>query len=333
MRYVRVTVPGGPETLVLAEGPTPAPAAGEVLIHVAAAGVNRADLLQRRGHYPPPAGASDILGLEVSGHIAAIGAETVPAARRWKIGDAVCALLAGGGYAEYCVAPAGQCLPVPETVSVTDAAAIPEAAATVWANLFEPRRVRAGALVLVQGGASGVGSMAIQMARAFGARVAATAGSEDKCRLILELGAQKAVNYRTQDWAAAITEWAKPHGVDVILDMVAGDYFPRHISLLAFGGQLVHIATLRGSQAAIDLRQVMSKRLIVTGSTLRSRPVAEKAALLAGLEAETWPLFANGEVRPLIGSSLPFAKVADAHRMMESGAHHGKILLEVSAEF
>lgn len=332
MRYIRVTAPGGPEMLAMAEGPAPKPGAGEVLIRVTAAGVNRADLLQRRGQYPPPAGTSEILGLEVSGQIVAVGAESDAASRRWRVGDAVCALLAGGGYAEYCVAPAGQCLPVPATVSVADAAAIPEAAATVWANLFEPRRLRSGSLLLIQGGASGVGSMAIQIARCFGARIAATAGSDEKCRLILELGAEKAINYRIQDWAAEIAKWSKPHGVDVILDMIGGDYFPRHISLLAPGGQLVHIATLRGSQAAIDLRQVMSKRLVVTGSTLRSRPVAEKAALLRSLEKEVWPLFAGGKVHPVIFERFPFGKAADAHRMMEAGAHHGKILLEMDAE-
>lgn len=335
MRYVGVEAPGGPEVLSLLERPTPQPRAGEALIRIAAIGVNHADLMQRRGQYPPPAGASPILGLEVSGHVAALGPQTGSCAgsraARWQVGQPVCALLAGGGYAEYCVAPVGQCLPVPERVQVADAAAIPEAAATVWANLFQPRRVHPGSLVLIQGGASGVGSMAIQIVRAVGARVAATAGSEEKCRLILDLGAEKAINYRTGDWAAEAAIWSKPHGIDVVLDMVGGDYLPRHIGLLATGGQLVHIATLRGSQTTLDLRLVMAKRLVVTGSTLRSRPVEEKAALLRSMEQEVWPLFSSGRVHPVIFTRLPFAQAAEAHRMMEAGSHKGKIVLGIDS--
>lgn len=331
MRFIRMTAPGGPEVLTLAEGPVPQPQDGEVLIRVAAAGVNHADLLQRQGHYPPPPGASDILGLEVSGRVAALGPGA--GAGRWHVGDAVCALLTGGGYAEYCVAPVGQCLPIPESVSLVDAASLPEATVTVWANLFEPRRVRAGSLVLIQGGASGVGSMAIQMARCFGARVAATAGTEEKCALIRELGAEKAFNYRTGDWAVEAAEWSKPHGIDVILDMVGGDYLAKHIRLLALGGQLVHIAIPHGSQVTLDLRQVMSKRLVVTGSTLRARPVEEKSELIASLEQEVWSRFASCGLHPVVFSRLPMALAGEAHRMMEAGSHKGKIVLEVASSF
>ncbi len=260
------------------------------------------------------------------------------------MGDPVCALLAGGGYAEYCVAPAGHCLPVPRGVSLNDAAAIPEAAVTVWANLFEPRRLWPGDLLLIQGGSSGIGSLAIQVARCFGARVAATAGSEEKCRFAIELGAEKAVNYRSAaghtvdvqngdvqsgDWAAEIASWSSPHGVDVILDMVGGDYFPRHVDLLATGGRLVQIAFARGSRVTVDLRTLMTKRLTITGSTLRSRPVAEKSALVAAVEQHLWPLFNDGRIRPIVSDRFPLAEAAEAHRRMEEGGHMGKIVLEM----
>src|ERR1700678_841152 len=240
MRYIEVAEPGGPEVLRLATGPVPRPGPGEVLVRVEAAGINRADLLQRQGHYPPPPGASPILGMEVSGHIAELGAGT---SGRWRTGNPVCALLAGGGYAEYCTAPEGQCMAIPAGTSVREAAAIPEAAITVWANLFEPRRLFAGNLFLVQGGSSGIGTMAIQMARAFGARVATTAGSDEKCNFCLGIGAEVAVNYRSPNWPEQLARWAQPQGIDAILDMIGGDYFSGHIDLLATGGRLVHIAT------------------------------------------------------------------------------------------
>jgi NADPH2:quinone reductase len=265
--------------------------------------------------------------MELSGTIAEMGADTTS---RWRVGDELCALLAGGGYAEYCTVPEGQCMSLPPGVSIRDAAAIPEAAITVWANLFEPRRLFPDNLVLVQGGSSGIGVMAIQMARAFGARVATTAGTDEKCNFCLGLGAEVALNYRTQDWAAEVARWAHPHGVDAILDMIGGDYFPKHIGLLAVGGRLVHIATSHGSQVTADLRSIMLKRLLITGSTLRSRSVAEKSWLSRGVEQELWPLFASGHIRPVIDTAIPLEKAADAHLLMESGKHTGKIILEMS---
>jgi NADPH2:quinone reductase len=323
MRVIDVATPGGPEALRIATMPIPKPGTGEVLIQTVAAGINRADLLQRQGHYPPPPGASPILGMEVSGHIAELGPATSP---RWRVGDGVCALLGGGGYAEYCTVPEGQCMSLPSSVSIRDAAAIPEAVITVWANLFEPRRLFPGERLLVQGGSSGIGTTAIQMARAFGARVSTTAGSDEKCTFCLGLGAEMAVNYHT-DWAAALAGWAQPHGIDAILDMIGGDYFPRHIALLATRGRLVHIATSHGSQVTTDLRSIMMKRLVVTGSTLRPRPVEEKSALARSVEQEVWPLFANGQIRPIVNSAFPLEQAADAHRLMESGRHTGKIVL------
>jgi NADPH:quinone reductase len=327
MRCIEVASPGGPETLRIASAPVPQPGAGEVLVRVRAAGVNRADLLQRQGHYPPPAGASPILGMEVAGQIAELGAG---AGSRWHMGDAVCALVAGGGYAEYCAVPEGQCMAVPGGLSLADAASIPEAAITVWANLFEPPRLLAGELFLVQGGASGIGTMAIQLARAFGARVATTAGTEEKCSFSLGLGAELAVNYRTQDWAALIARWAQPGGVDVILDMIGGDYFAKHLALLATRGRLVNIAFSHGSLVTVDLRAMMARRLVITGSTLRPRTAAEKSALARSVEQAVWPLFADGRVRPVVDTVFPLERAAEAHRRMESGQHTGKIVLEIS---
>jgi NADPH2:quinone reductase len=323
MRAIDVTVPGGPEVLRIVSKPVPKPGTGEVLVRTVAAGVNRADLLQRQGHYPPPPGASPILGMEVSGHIAELGPGTTS---RWRVGDAVCALLGGGGYAEYCAVPEGQCMAVPDGVSIRDAGAIPEAVITVWANLFEPRRLFPGNLFLVQGGSSGIGTTAIQMARAFGARVSTTAGSDEKCSFCLGLGAEFAVNYHT-DWAVEFAAWAQPHGIDAILDMIGGDYFPKHLALLATGGRLVHIATSHGSQVTADLRSIMMKRLLVTGSTLRSRSVEEKSALARAVEQEVWPLFANGQIRAIVDSAFPLEQASEAHRLMESGRHTGKIVL------
>jgi NADPH2:quinone reductase len=326
MRYIEVAEPGGPEVLRLATGPVPRPGPGEVLVRVEAAGINRADLLQRQGHYPPPPGASPILGMEISGHIAGLGTDTTG---RWQIGDPVCALLAGGGYAEYCVAPEGQCMVLPAGTSLPDAAAIPEAAITVWANLFEPRRVFAGNLFLVHGGSSGIGTFAIQIARAFGAQVATTAGTDEKCKFCLSLGAEVAINYRTQDWAAELARWSEPHGVDCILDMIGGDYFAKHVSLLATGGRLVHVAFSHGNLVTIDLRTLMVKRLVITGSTLRPRTVAEKSSLARAVEQQVWPLFTSGQLRPVVDSAFPMERAADAHRLMESGRHTGKIVLKM----
>jgi putative PIG3 family NAD(P)H quinone oxidoreductase len=326
MRYIEIAEPGGPEVLRLVTGPVPRPGAGEVLLRVEAAGINRADLLQRQGHYPPPPGASPILGMEVSGHIAQLGTGVTS---RWRVGDPVCALLAGGGYAEYCVAPEGQCMAPPPGTSLRDAGAIPEAAITVWANLFEPRRLFAGDLFLTQGGSSGIGTLAIQIARAFGARVATTAGTDEKCKFCLSLGADIAINYRTQDWATELVHWSQPHGIDCILDMIGGDYFAKHVGLLATGGRLVHIAFSHGSQVTVDLRSMMTKRLMITGSTLRPRTIAEKSSLARTVEQELWPLFVSGQLRPVVDSLFPMERAADAHRLMESGSHTGKIVLEM----
>ncbi len=318
--------PGEADQLTIGEVETPQPAPNELLIRVAAAGLNRADLLQRRGHYPPPAGASEILGLEVSGHIAATGSQVDS---RWRVGDAVCALLAGGGYAEYCVAPAEQCLPVPTHASLVDWAALPEAVFTVWANLFEPRRLFHGERLLIQGGSSGIGTIAIQIAREFGAHVVSTAGTAAKCRSCIDLGCERAFNYREEDWAAGILEWSGGRGVDVILDMVGGDYFPKHLALLAMDGRLIHIAHGSGNKVELDLSTLMRKRLVVTGSTLRSRPVSEKRRLRDSIEQQVWPRFVNGQLRPVIDCIFPLAEAAEAHRRMERGEHVGKILLRM----
>ena len=330
MRGIEMAAPGGPEVLRLVTMPVPQLSEGEVLLRVQAAGVNRADLLQRQGHYPPPRGASHILGMEVSGQIAALGNGTTS---RWRVGDTVCALISGGGYAEFCAVPEGQCMPVPPGISVHAAASIPESAITVWANLFEPRLVFSGDRLLVQGGASGVGTMAVQVARAMGARVATTCGTEEKCRSCLGLGAEIAVNYRKErdgeDWAAQVAQWSSPHGLDVILDMIGGDYFAKHVALLATRGRLVQIAFNHGSMVTIDLRTLMTKRLVITGSTLRPRSIAEKSALARSVEDRIWPLFEAGQVRPVIEASFPLERAGDAHRLMESGQHTGKIVLDV----
>jgi NADPH2:quinone reductase len=316
--------------LRLVTRPVPKPGDGEILVRIGAAGINRADLLQRQGHYPPPAGASPIPGMELSGQVAELGEGTTS---RWRVGDPICALVAGGAYAEYCSVPEGQCMPVPSGVALQAAAAIPEAAITVWANLFEPRRVFAGDLFLVQGGSSGIGTMAIQIAQAFGARVATTAGTDEKCRFCIGLGAEVAINYRTHykmgDWASELANWSQPHGIDAILDMIGGDYFAKHIGLLAIGGRLVHIAFSHGNLVTVDLRTIMTRRLVITGSTLRPRTVAEKSALARAVEQELWPLFASGRLRPVIDTVFPLHQVAEAHRLMESGRHTGKILLEI----
>lgn len=327
MRAVRLTGFGGTEVLRIEEDEMPRPGPREVLIRVAAAGVNRADLHQRQGHYPPPPGASDILGLEVAGKIVARGTGTDD---RWKIDDKVCALVPGGGYAEYCVAHEGCCLPVPEKMEFAAAASLPEAAFTVWANLFEPRRVHSGDRLLMQGGTSGIGTFAIQTARAFGAVVAATTGSAEKCRFLRELGCEYAFNYREEDWETGAMEWSGGKGVDIVLDMVGGDYFAKHIKVLAQDGRLVHIATTAGNKVELDLRALMTKRLIITGSTLRSRSVEEKTQLRDGVETTLWPLLRKGLIRPILDSVIPMENVASAHERMHSSGHIGKIVLQVA---
>src|SRR5436190_3262187 len=274
MHYIAMEAPGGPEVLVLATGPVPRPATGEVLIRVAAAGINRPDILQRTGNYPPPPGASPILGLEVSGTVVALGAEVTG----WHEGDAVCALVAGGGYAEYCVAPAPQCLPVPRGLDLVAAAAIPETLFTVWTNVFERGRLAAGESILIHGGSSGIGTTAIQLARARGARVFVSAGSAEKCVACERIGAERAINYRETDFLTAIRELTGGRGVDVILDMVGGEYFARNVDALAVDGRLVEIATLHGARAEITIPTIMQRRLSITGSTLRARSVSEKGA-------------------------------------------------------
>lgn len=324
MRAIEIVAPGGPETLRLADRPRPDPAADEVLIRVAAAGVNRPDILQRKGLYPPPPGASDIPGLEVSGTIAEIGA----AVRRWRKGDAVCALLTGGGYADYATAHEGSCLPIPGGVAIDSAAALPETIFTVWANVFDDAALKPGETLLAHGGASGIGVMAIQLAKAKGARVFATASSAAKCAAIRSLGAEAAFDYETSRWEDEI---AQRGGADVVLDMAGGDFVARNLKALNPRGRHVSIAFLRGVEASVNLFDLMRKQLRLSGSTLRSRPPAEKARLAAAIEAEVWPLIAAGAVRPVIDSILPLEAAADAHRRMESGGHIGKILLRAAS--
>lgn len=325
MIAIGITKPGGPEVLRPVEMPVPRPGPREVLIRVAAAGVNRPDLMQREGRYPPPPGASDIPGLEVSGTVAACG----PGVLRWKEGDLACALVAGGGYAEYCVAPEGQCLPIPSTVDLASAAAMPETFFTVWTNVFERGRLRAGESFLVHGGASGIGTTAIQMAHAFGARVFATAGTDEKCAACETLGAERAINYNAADFVAAVMPLTDGKGVDVILDMVGAPYFSRNVELLALEGRLVQIAVLRGAKAEINLVRLLRQRLTITGSTLRSRSVEEKGAIADAVEKAVWPLVEAGKIRPVIYAAFPLAQAAEAHRLMESGSHIGKIVLTV----
>jgi NADPH2:quinone reductase len=326
MHHIAMEVPGGPEVLVLATGPVPRPATGEVLIRVAAAGINRPDILQRTGNYPPPPGASPILGLEVSGTVAALGAEVTG----WHEGDAVCALVAGGGYAEYCVAPAPQCLPVPKGVALVDAAGLPETFFTVWTNVFDRGRLAAGESFLVHGGSSGIGTTAIQLAHVFGARVFATAGSPEKCAVCRDLGAERAIDYRQEDFVAVLKEATQGRGVDVILDIVGGPYVEKNLRSLALEGRLVQIAFLQGSKVTLDLAHLMVRRQTITGSTLRPRPVADKATIARNLRDKVWPLIEAGKVRPVIDRTFPLAEAAAAHRLMESSAHIGKILLRTS---
>jgi len=323
MQAVEIAQPGGPEVLRLTRRPTPRPQAGEVLIRVAAAGVNRPDVLQRQGRYPVPPGASDIPGLEVAGTVVEAG----PSQVEWTPGDSVCALLAGGGYAEYCVAPAAQCLPVPHGLELVAAAAIPETFFTVWTNVFDRGRLAPGETLLVHGGSSGIGTAAISLARAFGARVFVTAGSADKCRACEAWGAERAINYQQDDFVAAVKRLTDGRGVDLVLDMVGGSYTPRNLDALAVDGRLVQIAFLDSPRVEINLAVVMQKRLTLTGSTLRPRSVGEKGAIAKALRDRVWPLLEAGTVRPLIYASFPLAAAAAAHRLMESSQHIGKIVL------
>lgn len=325
MRAVVVTQPGGPEVLALAERPDPVPREHELRIRVAAAGLNGADLSQRRGFYPAPAGAPDWPGLEVSGTVDAVG----PGVDGWSVGDRVCALLPGGGYAELVTVDAGLALPVPDSVDLVEAAGLPEVAATVWSNVFRIGRLVAGQTLLVHGGSSGIGSMAIQLGREFGAEVVATAGSADKAAFCRELGAHAAVDYRTQDFVEAARAFTDGRGVDVVLDIVGGSYIARDLEALAVGGRILSIAVREREPASVDMGLLMRKRASIHGTTLRARPLAERTAVIAGLRAAVWPLLADGRVRPVIDSVFPLEDAAAAHRRMESSAHRGKILLRV----
>ena len=323
MRAVIIPSPGGPEVLRLAEVPDPVPGAGEVLVEIAAAGVNRADLLQRQGFYPPPPGAPEYPGLECAGRIIALG----PGVTGWQAGDQVCALLAGGGYAEQVAVPAGQLLPLPAGLEPTEAAALPEAACTVHSNVFTRAGLAAGETLLVHGGASGIGTLAIQLARALGARVACTAGSPAKLARCRELGASLAISYRDEDFAAAMAEFTGGHGADVILDIIGGPYLPRNVATLATGGRLVVIAVQEGGQGELDLGLLMAKRASVLASTLRARPLAEKAAIVDAVRAQVWPLVSDGQVRPVIHRVLPMAEAAAAHQILTEGSQVGKVVL------
>lgn len=323
MKAIEIVRPGAPEVLQRCDRPLPVPGENEVLIRVHAAGVNRPDVLQRKGLYPVPPGASDLPGLEVSGEI--VGGR--PETGGFQMGDMVCALVQGGGYAEYCIAPAAQCLPVPKGLSMIEAASLPETYFTVWSNVFDRGRLSAGESLLVQGGSSGIGVTAIQMASALGHRVFATAGSDEKCAACERLGAAKAINYRTDDFTAVLGKLTDGRGVDVILDMVAGDYLPREIDCLADDGRIVVIALLGGSKAKIDMSQVLMRRLTITGSTLRPRPASFKAAIAGALRQRIWPLLESKAIRPVLHQTFPLEQAADAHRLMESGAHIGKIVL------
>lgn len=325
MIAIVISRPGGPDVLQAIDVPVPHASSREVLIRVAGAGVNRPDLMQRGGKYPPPPGASEIPGLEVSGTVVACGAGV----QRWRDGDQVCALVSGGGYAEFCVAPDVQCLPVPVSVDLVSAGGVPETFFTVWANVFDRGRLKEGESLLVHGGSSGIGTTAIQMARAFGARVFATAGSEQKCRACEQLGAERAINYKAEDFAEVVMQMTNGRGVDVILDMVGAPYFARNLESLALEGRLLQIAMLHGAKAEINLVELLRKRLTVTGSTLRARTIEEKGAIANALERAVWPLFGTGGIRPVIHATFALTQAAEAHRLMESGSHIGKIVLTV----
>lgn len=324
MKAVEITKPGGPEVLVQTDRPDPVAGANEVLIEVEAAGVNRPDVVQRLGLYPPPPGASDIPGLEVAGIVAAVGDGVTSVA----VGDKVCALVPGGGYAELCVAPEETCVPMPDGLSFIEAAALPETYFTVWSNVFDRAGLGEGETFLVHGGSSGIGSTAIQLAKAFGATVITTAGSAEKAEFCLSLGADLAINYRETDFEEAVSEFTDGTGVNVVLDMVGGDYLPKNINILAPDGRHVSIAFLKGPMVEVNMMPVMLKRLVLTGSTLRPRDNAFKGAIAKSLQEKVWPMLAAGTIKPIIDTVLPLGKAADAHQLMESSQHMGKIVLE-----
>jgi NADPH:quinone reductase len=328
MRAIEISMPGAPEVLRLTQRPLPAPAGGEVLVKVRAAGVNRPDILQRKGAYAPPPGASDLPGLEVAGHIVALGSGVT----QWNIGDAVCALVAGGGYAGYVAVPAVQCLPVPQGMTVAEAASLPETFFTVWVNVFQRAALKTGESLLVQGGSSGIGVTAIQLARAFGHRVFATAGTAEKCRECEGLGAEIAINYREQDFVEVVRKATGDRGVDVILDMVGGDYVPREIAALADDGRLSLIAFLGGSRTVLDMNDILRRRLTITGSTLRPRSVAFKGAVARELRDKVWPMIESRQIRPVIYRTFALENASEAHALMETSTHVGKILLSVAEE-
>lgn len=323
MRVIEIAVAGGPDVLRVGNRPKPVAGAGEVLIEVAAAGVNRPDVMQRKGMYPPPPGASDIPGLEVAGTVVAIGEGVALLA----VGDQVCALVTGGGYAEFCIAPEVQCLPVPRGLTMIEAASLPENYFTVWTNVFDRGRLARGESLLVQGGSSGIGVSAIQIAHALGSRVFATAGSPAKCAACERLGAERAINYREEDFVEVTKSATGGHGVDVILDMIGGEYVPREIAALAEEGRLVLISTMGGAKAEIDLRAVMGRRLSITGSTLRARSSEFKGGIARSLRANVWPLLESGSVKPVVHATFPLERASEAHRLMESSEHIGKIVL------
>lgn len=325
MTAVEITKPGGPEVLCPTTRPVPTPGAADVLIRVAAAGVNRPDVFQRAGSYPPPPGQTDLPGLEVAGTVVAVGAEVTAVA----VGDAVCALTPGGGYAEYCLAPAAHCLPVPAGMDLLSAAALPEGCFTVWHNVFQRAALKSGETFLVHGGSSGIGTAAIQMAKAFGARVVTTAGSAEKCDACSGLGADRAINYRTEDWPTAVAEFTGRKGVDVILDMVGGDYIQKNIDALNWDGRLAIIAFLKGPKAELNLQRFMVKRQTMTGSTMRAQSDAVKARMAAEIREQVWPKVAAGQIKPVVYKTFPLAEAAAAHALMESSAHIGKIMLSV----
>ncbi|MFG1204344.1 NAD(P)H-quinone oxidoreductase [Xanthobacter aminoxidans] len=325
MTAITVSAPGGPEVLVPGPRPVPKPAPGEVLVKVAAAGINRPDVMQRKGLYPPPPGASDIPGLEIAGTVVALG----EGASTYKIGDKVCALVTGGGYAEYCPAHEATTLPVPEGLSMAEAAAMPETVFTVWSNVFDRGGLKAGETLLVHGGASGIGTTAIQLAKALGARVVVTAGSDEKCAACVKLGADLAVNYRTQDFVAEMKSFTAGKGANVILDMIGGPYIQKNYEVAAQDGRIVQIAFQQGAKAEVDFMRLMLKRLTHTGSTLRSRPVAEKAAIAAAIVEHVLPLIAAGKYRPVMDETFPLTDAAGAHARMDASAHVGKIVLVV----
>jgi putative PIG3 family NAD(P)H quinone oxidoreductase len=325
MTVIAIRAPGGPEMLVPEERPVVHPAAGEVLVKIAAAGVNRPDVQQRKGLYPPPAGATDIPGLEIAGEVAALGT----GATRWKLGDQVMALVVGGGYAQYCPAHESHCLPVPTGLSPIEAAAIPETFFTVWYNMFERGKLKAGETLLVHGGSSGIGTAAIQLAKAIGARVITTAGTAEKCAACQKLGADVAINYKSEDFVAATKAATGGKGADVILDMVGGDYIERNYEAAAVEARVVQIAFQGSPKATVDFRRIMLKRLTHTGSTLRARSVSDKGAIARGVEGQVLPLLASGRVKPVIDSTFPLAQAGAAHARMETSAHIGKIVLVV----